>query len=410
MDKLKKLEWINKEFVHELEFREKIFFESESTFKEFSQIKAKYTSDVQSLEIQLQQMKLQIQQANHDNSNQCLSGQEKEQVKSLHELQSKEKLLIAELKSKEEQFKAYEKSCENKRNQLQREHVKIVNELSNRMKEMENATSFTVKQLQEERSDIHRELEKCLKEYHSRETILKSQVTSLEQDMEMQQSLKKILSTQIEDLTAKLRDAQEKEEAFKETIEKADQIVSDVEKGYRERIAVLEDNNRILQKRIQSLEEELEEVNSKLDDKSFTSDPFSDEVHLRETIVRLEESEHSLRNKIRLLESERNELLIELQENEQVINKNVHLQKEYDSLKREFSVLKSNKQDLEDIIRTTTESFAVKETDMKRVIQGLKRDRDDLEDSLNDLKKHRSLSCPSPTSSCYQTSPLKDFS
>lgn len=417
-DKLMKLEWINKEFVHELECREKIFFSTESKMKEFSLIKTNFETQLQSLERQLNQVRQE--KSNHmlstRKSNQNipadLQGNSTEELTDvsielensalLKELEAREKSLSEQLEATELQFVLTKKSYEEERQKLEYEHSSVVSELSNKMLDMESTTTLTVKQLQEERSDIHQEIMRTLQEYHSRETSLKKQIMALEQDMELQASLKRSLSQQLEELNGKLKEAQEREDAFKETIEKADQIVSDVEKGYRERIAILEDNNRILEKRIQSLEEELEEASSRLDDKN-DENLLSEAGHMRETIARLEESEHSLRNKVRLLQNERNELLIEVQENEQVIKKNMNLQREFDNLRREVVSIKSSKRDIEDLLKTTTEASSLKEAEMSRALQSLRKERDNLQDSLKQIKKQR-LSSTEPSIQYSMTS------
>jgi hypothetical protein len=433
-DKLQKLEWINKEFVHELECRERIFFTTEAKLKEFSLIKTNFESEVLSIRTQLHQVKQdkteyhlslnssiksnQSPPAGHEQGKQdenqpdTLIQLSQQTSQLLNELEAQEKSLLAQLEAKELEFMLTTKSYDEERKKLESEHLSVATELSNKMKDMESATSLTVKQLEEERHQIHQEIVGVLREYHSRETFLRSQIMALEQDMELQTSLKRSLSEQLEEVNAKLRECQEREEAFKETIEKADAIVSDVEKAYRERISLLEDNNVILHKRIECLQEELDEASCALEDLrkgGGRGDPFSDETDLRETIARLEESEHSLRNRVRLLESERNDLLFEIQDSEKVIRKNVTLQRDYENLRREIISLKSSKQDLEDLIKTTTDASSQRESDLTRALQSLRKERDNLEDSLKQVKKQRMSSSLTTDSSNGYTRRTSSF-
>ena len=386
-DKLIKLEWINKEFVHELELRERILNSKEADHKELQLIKSTFSHEVQRIQSQLNQVSQKLGQHHEKELNNTNEYRESLDCE-LTQLHDRERQLIIEMRQKESEFDLIKKSFEEKRKKLEAEHEAVAVNLMVRMKDMETESALTVRQLEEQRRTIYHELEACVKEFNLKEVVMSKRISSLEQELCALQSNQAADCSALQSLRDELRESREREAAFKETINRADQIIFDAEKGYKERIDGLRESEAQLTKKIERLEEELEEVkySSSSCYSSSSNDHASLEISLRECITRLEESEHSMKNKIKRLENERNELLIELQENEQVINKNTHLQREHESLKKEFAFLKSYKSDLEDLLKSQAESFAQKETNLLKQINALKKERDSFDVSLSRLR------------------------
>lgn len=456
-DKLSNLEWINKEFVKELELREQLLLTRESEVKELMSLRLSFSRDLEVIHAERRKMfdkmkyllsskKEEEVVEDEKDEGECKERQEgprkdeeesmsmswyfrngledqmemkrkklklqeqDERARLLNELHDQEESLIKKLKEGEEQVNFVRSSFDLKRKKLESTHASVVVALASRMKDMEEASSLTVKQLEGQRSQLTQDLEGCLQFFVSREEDMRQRINQLEKEAENLSQNTESLQQEINALTTDLNQSREREAAFKETIQKADQIVSDIEKGYKQRIALLEDSEKLLRQRIKSLEEDLEEASLKLEShpshnqrqlllEGTSGDEDHNPVTLRETITRLEESEFALKNKIKLLENERKELLIELQDNEQVLSKNVHLQREYELLKREIFHLKEHKQDLDDLLKSSTEVFVQKEAELKDIIDGLKKDRDSLAESLKQLC-HEKMSKSSSSQDC----------
>lgn len=390
-DKLIKLEWINKEFVHELELRERILNSKEADHKELQLIKSTFSHEVQRIQSALDQVNQKLTH-HHENELNSPNEQHEESVRDseLTQLQDQKRQLISEMRQKESEFNLIKKSFEEKRKKLESEHEAVAVNLMVRMKDMETESALTVRQLEEQRKTIYHELEACVREFHLKEVVMCKKISSLEQELCTLRSTHEADSKELSDLRDELRESREREAAFKETINRADQIISESEKGYKERIDGLRESEAQLTTKIHQLEEELEDVKYSSSSASCYSSSSNDhaslEISLRECITRLEESEHSMKKKIKCLENERNELLIELQENEQVINKNTHLQREYESLRKEFAFLKSYRSDLEDLLKNQTEDFAKREAELLTQIAALKKQKDSFEISLSLLR------------------------
>ncbi|CAG2105213.1 unnamed protein product, partial [Medioppia subpectinata] len=267
-ERLVQLEWINKEFVRELELREKIFFEREKNQNEWTNSENEF------------------------------------------------KYAINELKNEIKTFdirNAYERRIKI----LLEEHKLMEKELKMKMKEMEGQTSSTVNQLEFERNKIIKQLEENKIEAKILQLVKnKSNCDKLRncENEKLKIEINCIQSCE-EELKRKLNEMMQKESAYVETLAEADKIIATLEHNYKHRIEELEASKTGLKLRVTQLEESESRLRSSLrPDRRATNDSYGKASDLVKQLIDSEARECSLRQQIKALETSVNQLNQQLED------------------------------------------------------------------------------------------------
>ena len=312
---------------------------------------------------------------------------------------------------------------------LDQEHARVAQALVDKMQEMESTSGRTVKQLEEQRHQLCVQLEGNFREFQAREQNLRNKISQLEESVRQIHSSESLQTQKDEpDESAYLRTLLEQEQqkvsaltneasAYKETISKADVIVENLEKEYKEKIARLEATQEDFTRKLNQAENELQSaINSSSNNKSNSSgnmllvqeleDAEEREKRLRENLSRLESSEKITRDRIKHLESEKNTLESELQEYENVLSSVFKLKGEVESLKGQIRQQESDQEELQQLLHRTQSFHYQKENQLTQEIQRLKQERRSLELTLMDLKdKYENRGSTVVYASCNETHP-----
>lgn len=212
-ERLLQLEWINKEFVRELELREKIFFEREKKHKEwlvseneFKQIICELQSEKNSLEIKVKDLETErnnlieeiaslrnvFEEMKHRHQNELKDTKNEQNIividlqKHLTELESKEREFLTQMQS----IECNKTDQQNKLKQLNDNYALLKQDLQ---KERENIIKF--------KDDFATQLNHLINNHISRENELEQKI----EELETQESIS----------TTKLKDLSEREQLLK---------------------------------------------------------------------------------------------------------------------------------------------------------------------------------------------------
>ncbi|KAI1287943.1 Pre-mRNA-splicing factor SLU7 [Halotydeus destructor] len=322
-DQLLNLEWINKQFIQELELRESLLSQKQSNMNEDyialeETIKnLEHTLDiVQDRKMTLESEQSKVRQAMDKRRTETrpvrpprirsrrlsIDGavdmvQREDSTRSLTacrielfnptldnvlvELEEKEDQLCNQFEQIHNEELELERSLADKRcelehlrsrrsesmKDLEQKQCSVVNAIRERMCSMASKSSKTVSQLEEERKQIWSGLESAARAFCSRESVLGSKIHDLEHKVqsELVELQKKLDSEENAALVLRkeLQEAVGKEVAFRETLSKADGLFAELEQKYRDQVSELEETERQLRSELDEVRESAAEVNKK---------------------------------------------------------------------------------------------------------------------------------------------------